>query len=60
MSFDINTNIASLQAQNFLRINSNFQGQTINEVTSGCASLRAETTRPGWPWPMDTDPTKRC
>ncbi len=35
MSFDINTNVASLQAQNFLRINSNFQNQTINEVTSG-------------------------
>jgi flagellin len=35
MSFSINTNIASLQAQNYLRINSNFQSQTINEVTSG-------------------------
>jgi flagellin len=35
VSFSINTNIASLQAQNYLRINSNFQSQTINEVTSG-------------------------
>lgn len=35
MSFSINTNIASLQAQNYLRTNSNFQSQTINEVTSG-------------------------
>ncbi len=35
MSFSINTNIASLQAQNYLRVNSNFQSQTINEVTSG-------------------------
>src|SRR5579864_9329660 len=35
MSFDINTNIASLQAQQYLRTNSNFQAKTINEVTSG-------------------------
>ena len=35
MSFSINTNIASLQAQNYLRINSSFQSRTINEVTSG-------------------------
>ena len=35
MSFSINTNVASLQAQNYLRVNSNFQSQTINEVTSG-------------------------
>jgi flagellin len=34
-SFSINTNIASLQAQNYLRVNANFQSQTINEVTSG-------------------------
>src|SRR5271166_701350 len=34
-SFSINTNIASLQAQNYLRINQGFQNQTINEVTSG-------------------------
>jgi flagellin-like hook-associated protein FlgL len=35
MSFSINTNIASLQAQNYLRKSSNFQSQTISEVTSG-------------------------
>jgi flagellin-like hook-associated protein FlgL len=35
MSFSINTNVASLQAQSYLRINQNFQNQTINEVTSG-------------------------
>ncbi len=33
--FSINTNITSLQAQNYLRINSNFQSETINQVTSG-------------------------
>ncbi|HEV2201153.1 MAG TPA: hypothetical protein VGR73_15145 [Bryobacteraceae bacterium] len=35
MAFDINTNITSLQAQQYLRITSNFQGLTINRVTSG-------------------------
>src|SRR3984893_3160936 len=35
MAFDINTNIASLQAQQYLRTNSNFQAKTIAEVTSG-------------------------
>jgi flagellin len=35
VSFSINTNVASLQAQNYLRINSDFQSKTINEVTSG-------------------------
>ena len=35
MSFSINTNVASLQAQSYLRLNQNFQNQTINEVTSG-------------------------
>ena len=35
MSFDINTNIASLQAQNYLEATNNFQTQTIDEVTSG-------------------------
>jgi flagellin len=34
-SFSIQTNVASLQAQNYLRVNSNFQSKTINEVTSG-------------------------
>src|SRR5258706_1829790 len=35
VSFNINTNIASLQAQNYLRTNSDFQSKTINRVTSG-------------------------
>jgi flagellin len=35
MSFSINTNIASLQAENYLTQTSNFQSKTINEVTSG-------------------------
>ena len=35
MSFDINTNITSLQAQQYLRVNSDFQSKTINRVTSG-------------------------
>ena len=35
MAFDINTNVASLQAQNYLQTTNNFQNQTINEVTSG-------------------------
>jgi len=35
MGFSINTNIASLQAQEYLRINSDFQHKTINRVTSG-------------------------
>ncbi|HZU27760.1 MAG TPA: flagellin, partial [Bryobacteraceae bacterium] len=35
MAFSINTNVASLQAQNYLRNNSNFQQKTINRVTSG-------------------------
>ena len=35
MSFDINTNISSLQAQQYLNVNSQFQAETINRVTSG-------------------------
>jgi flagellin len=35
MAFSINTNLASLQAQNYLRITSAFQSKTINRVTSG-------------------------
>ena len=35
MSFSINTNFASLQAWNYLRVNSDFQSKTINRVTSG-------------------------
>ena len=35
MAFSINTNIASLEAQNYLRMDSAFQAKTINRVTSG-------------------------
>ena len=35
MPFSINTNVSSLQAQNYLQKSSEFQSQTINEVTSG-------------------------
>lgn len=35
MAFSINTNVASLQAQEYLRINGDFQQKTINRVTSG-------------------------
>src|SRR5260370_7762211 len=39
MSFDINTNITSLQAQQYLRVNSDFQSKTINRVTSSLRIL---------------------
>src|SRR5712675_797804 len=39
VSFAINTNIASLQAQDYLRVNSDFQSKTINRVTSGLRIL---------------------
>lgn len=35
MAFSINTNMASLQAQNYLRTTNDFQAKTINRVTSG-------------------------
>jgi flagellin len=35
VAFTINTNIASMQAQTYLRQTSNFQSKTINRVTSG-------------------------
>ena len=35
MAFAINTNVASLQAQNSLRITGDLQSKTINRVTSG-------------------------
>src|SRR5713226_8932113 len=39
VSYAINTNIASLQAQQYLRVNSDFQSKTINRVTSGLRIL---------------------
>jgi flagellin len=41
MSFSINTNVASLQSQNYLRINSDFQSKTINRVTSGLRIIQS-------------------
>src|SRR5258708_14169583 len=41
MSFSINTNVASLQAQNYLRISSEFQGKTINRVSSGMRIIQS-------------------
>jgi flagellin len=35
MSNSIQTNVASLDAQNFIRINNNFQNNTINQLSSG-------------------------
>ncbi len=35
MPFSINTNVASLQAQEYLQQSCNFQSQIINQVTSG-------------------------
>jgi len=35
MSYTINTNVTSLQAQEYLRINADFYSKTINRVTSG-------------------------
>ena len=35
MAYSINTNITSLQAQEYLRTSSEFQSKTINRVTSG-------------------------
>ena len=35
MAFSVNTNMTSLQAQEYLRLTSDFQGKTINRVTSG-------------------------
>jgi len=39
VAFTINTNIASLQSQEYLRINSDFQTKTIGRVTSGLRIL---------------------
>jgi flagellin len=35
MSISIQTNVASLEAQNFIRVNSNFQSNTIEQLSSG-------------------------
>jgi flagellin len=41
VAFSINTNVASLQSQNYLRTNSDFQGKTINRVTSGLRIIQS-------------------
>ena len=41
MAFTINTNIASMQAQEYLRTTSDFQAKTINKVTSGLRIINA-------------------
>jgi flagellin len=41
VSFSINTNITSLQAQEYLRQTSNFQGTTLNRVTSGLRIIQS-------------------
>jgi len=41
MAFTINTNIASMQAQEYLRATSDFQAKTINKVTSGLRIINA-------------------
>ena len=41
MSFSINTNIASMQAQNYLSQTSDFQDKTISRVTSGLRIVSA-------------------
>ena len=41
MAFTINTNIASMQAQNYLSLNASFQSKTINRVTSGLRIVNA-------------------
>lgn len=41
MAFTINTNIASMQAQEYLRMTNDFQGKTINRVTSGLRIVNA-------------------
>lgn len=41
VAFSINTNIASMQAQEYLRMTSDFQSKTINRVTSGLRIVEA-------------------
>ena len=41
MAFSINTNIVSLQAQEYLRTGTEFQARTINRVTSGLRILNS-------------------
>jgi hypothetical protein len=47
MAFSINTNIASLQSQAYLRISGNFQQKTINRVSRGLRIIAPATPPPG-------------
>jgi len=47
MSFSINTNVASLQAQNYLAQTANFQSTTIQQVTSGLRIINSGTDAAG-------------
>ncbi len=62
MSFSINTNIASLQAEwNYLQQTSQFQQKTINSVTSRITYRElGRRRRRIWPWRMPTVLTKPC
>jgi len=57
MAFSIQTNVNSLIAQENLRVNSNFQSQTIQRLTSGYPSTTRATTRPAWPLPTSSATT---
>ena len=50
----IQTNVNSMVAQENLRVNSNFQGQTITRLTSGYRINSSATTRPAWPLRTNT------
>jgi len=49
MSYSINTNIAGLQAQDYLRITTDFQAKTINRVTSGMRIVSSGDDAAAWP-----------
>ena len=51
MSYSVNTNVASLQAQEYLRQNSDFQAKTINRVSSGLRIISSgdDAAGPGQP-----------
>ena len=57
MAFSIQTNVNSLVAQENLRVNSNFQSQTIQRLTSATASTSRATTPPAWRLPTSSAAT---
>ena len=54
MPFSIQTNVNSLIAQENLRVNSNFQSQTIQRLTSGYRINNPATMPPVWPSPTSS------